>query len=184
VSREQGRRGPGAWILDSISLAARLALGGVFLYACWFKVVDPEDFAINIATYQILPDSAINVMAITLPWLELSAGVLLVAGAFSREAALAVGGMLAMFIVAILVAMGKDLKISCGCFASEAAQADIGWPKVAEDVVMLAGAAWVVARGGGLAALDGLLARLRARGSVKTGAPGPVKDGQGGKREP
>jgi uncharacterized membrane protein YphA (DoxX/SURF4 family) len=157
--RDAGIRG---WVIDVITLVARIALGVVFVYASWFKIVDPYEFAINIATYQILPDPYVNVLAITLPWLELVTGILLVAGAFSREASLTVAGMLVMFIVAILIAMSKDLKISCGCFASEAAAADIGWPKVIEDAVMLAVAGWVVAWGAGRLSIDALVKSRRA----------------------
>lgn len=163
------------WVIDATTLAARLALGLVFVYASWFKIVDPYEFAINIATYQILPDGIVNVLAITLPWLELVAGALLVAGAFSREASLAVGGMLVMFIAAILIAMSKDLEISCGCFASEAAAADIGWPKVLEDGIMLAGSAWIVAWGGG---------RLSIDASMKARSTGSVKQGKGEQEQP
>jgi len=160
---EPGRRGGvRGWVVDSIALITRIVLGLVFVYASWFKIVDPYEFAINIATYQILPDPYVNVLAITLPWLELVTGILLVAGAFSREASLTVAGMLAMFIVAILIAMSKDLKISCGCFASEAAAADIGWPKVIEDGVMLAAAGWILAWGGGRLSLDALMKSRRA----------------------
>jgi uncharacterized membrane protein YphA (DoxX/SURF4 family) len=169
TAAKQGAPDVKGWVLDSVTLACRLVLGVVFLYACWFKIVDPEDFAINIATYQILPDSLINVLALTLPWLELATGVLLIAGALSRESAVTITGMLVMFIVAILIAMSKDLKISCGCFASEDAAADIGWPKVIEDVAMLAAAVWVVIRGGGRLSVDGLVQRLRSR---KDGARG------------
>lgn len=165
--KDGGIRG---WVIDSITLAARVALGIVFVYASWFKIVDPYEFAINIATYQILPDPYVNVLAITLPWLELVTGILLVAGAFSREASLTVTGMLVMFIVAILIAMSKDLKISCGCFASEAAAADIGWPKVIEDVVMLAVAVWVVVWGAGRLSIDAL---VKSRGAAR------VKRGKG-----
>jgi uncharacterized membrane protein YphA (DoxX/SURF4 family) len=170
-----GDRGVRGWVIDSITLVARVALGVVFVYASWFKIADPYEFAINIATYQILPDAHVNVLAITLPWLELVTGILLVAGAFSREASLTVAGMLVMFIVAILIAMSKDLKISCGCFASEAAAADIGWPKVIEDAVMLAVAGWVVAWGAGRISIDAL---LKSRGAAR------VKRGKGEQNTP
>lgn len=167
VTAASGEKAPAGraagWVLDSLTLVVRLALGAIFLYACWFKIVDPYEFAINIATYQILPDSLVNVMALILPWLELTTGLLLVIGALSRESALVISGMLVMFIVAILIAMSKDLEISCGCFASEAAAADIGWPKVAEDALMLAGGIWVVMRGGGRISIDELASRLAVR---------------------
>ena len=162
------RTGAGSWIVDSVTLAARLALGAVFVYASRFKIVDPYDIAINIATYQMLPDCLVNVLAITLPWLELVTGVLVIAGAFSRESSLTIGAMLVMFIIAILVAMSKDLQISCGCFASEAAAADIGWPKVIEDVVMLAGAGWIALWGGGRLSIVAVMKSRRA-GRVKQG---------------
>ena len=168
-------KGARGWVIEAITLVARLALGFVFVYASWFKIVDPYEFAINIATYQILPDGLVNVMAITLPWLELVTGVLLVAGALSREASLSIGGMLVMFIAAILIAMTKDLKISCGCFASEAAAADIGWPKVIEDAIMLAGAGWIVVFGGGRLSVDGV---------VKSRWGGDVKQDKGEQRKP
>ncbi|MBW2261950.1 MAG: DoxX family membrane protein [Deltaproteobacteria bacterium] len=169
------RTGAGGWIVDSVTLVARLALGAMFIYASWFKIVDPYTFAINIATYQILPDCLVNVLTITLPWLELVTGVLLIAGAFSREASLTIGAMLVMFIVAILIAMSKDLEISCGCFASEAAAADIGWPKVIEDAVMLAGAGWIVVAGSGRLSIDAMM---------KSWSAGRVKHGKGEKKKP
>ena len=175
-------RGAGAgartWVLDSVTLAARIALGAVFVWASWFKIADPVEFAVNIATYQILPESLVNLMAITLPWLELGAGVLIVAGALARESAIAIGGMLVVFLAAILVAMGKHLEISCGCFASEDAASDIGWPKVIEDSAMLAAAAWIAARGGGILSVDALIERIRGKNGRLSTRPG-----QEGKQE-
>ena len=63
-----------------LGLAARVYLGGVFLFACWHKILEPGSFALDIATYQILPLGLVNLMAITLPWVELAAGVMLIVG--------------------------------------------------------------------------------------------------------
>lgn len=109
-----------AWL----SLPARLYLGWVFVYACIHKIAHPGVFALDIATYDILPLELVNIMAITLPWIELCAGVMLIVGFRTRGAALAVLGMMVMFIVAILMALGKGLDMSCGCFASQAAAED------------------------------------------------------------
>lgn len=49
--------------------AARLFMGGVFLYASFDKILHPAAFAEAVYNYQILPDAAVNLAALTLPWL-------------------------------------------------------------------------------------------------------------------
>jgi uncharacterized membrane protein YphA (DoxX/SURF4 family) len=105
-----------------IGLAARWYLGYVFIYACIHKIAHPASFALDVATYEILPLSLINLMAIILPWIELVAGILLVVGYKTRAAAWMISGMMVIFIVAVALALAKGLDMSCGCFASQAAQ--------------------------------------------------------------
>lgn len=127
-----------------LALPVRLYLGIVFLLACVHKIQEPSNFAVDIATYQILPLSLVNIMAIVLPWLELIAGVMLVIGLRSRTGALLVAGMMAMFTVAVAIAVVRGLDMSCGCFASQGAVEDpISWATVARDVGWLALALYV-----------------------------------------
>jgi putative oxidoreductase len=117
-----------------LALAARLYLGAIFIFASWHKLADPGAFAVDIATYQMLPLALVNPLAIVLPWLEMAAGVMLVVGFRTRAAALLVAGMMAMFTVAIAIAVGKGLDMSCGCFASQGAVEDpISWLTIARD---------------------------------------------------
>jgi putative oxidoreductase len=117
-----------------LALAARLYLGGVFIFASWHKIADPAAFAVDIATYQILPLGLVNPMAIALPWLELVAGLMLVIGFRTRAAALLIAAMMAMFTAAIAIAVGKGLDMSCGCFASQGAAEDpISWLTIVRD---------------------------------------------------
>lgn len=109
-----------AWL----ALPLRWYLGYVFLLACQHKIAHPGVFAVDVATYGILPLSLVNIMAITLPWIELAAGILLVAGLKARAAALMVFGMMTMFIVALAIALAQGLDMSCGCFASQAVQGE------------------------------------------------------------
>jgi uncharacterized membrane protein YphA (DoxX/SURF4 family) len=112
-----------------------LYLGGVFLYAAWGKVVEPYDFAVSIATYQMLPLQLINLMAIVLPWLELIAGALLILGLFTRAQAVLINAMLIVFIVAIASALHRGLALgTCGCFASEEAAEELSSATVWRDV--------------------------------------------------
>jgi putative oxidoreductase len=122
-----------AWI----ALPARLYLGYVFLWACWHKILDPAAFALDVATYQLLPLPLINLLALVLPWVELLAGAMLVVGLRVRAAALLVVGMMAAFMVALGWALHQGLEMSCGCFAAASTEAPIsGW-------TMLRDAAWI-----------------------------------------
>ena len=104
-----------------IALAARFYLAYVFISACIHKLIDPTSFAIDIATYQMLPLVFINPLAIVLPYVELGTGIMLATGTKARSAALMVCGMMIMFMIALSYALMHDLSISCGCFASNAA---------------------------------------------------------------
>ncbi len=150
-----------AWL----AVPARLYLGYVFIAACIHKIAHPGSFALDIATYDILPLSLLNLMAITLPWIELAAGVMLVAGFRVRGAALAVTGMMAMFIVAIIVALAKGLDMSCGCFASQAAAEEdpISWMTVLRDTGWLALGLYIAFFDRSAIGVDRLLERRRSR---------------------
>jgi uncharacterized membrane protein YphA (DoxX/SURF4 family) len=126
------------------ALAARLYLGAIFLLACWHKILEPAAFALDIATYQILPLGLVNLLAIVLPWAELAAGLMLLFGFRTRAAALLMAGMMAMFTVAIATAVAKGLDMSCGCFASQGASEDpISWRTILRDASWLLLAVYV-----------------------------------------
>jgi putative oxidoreductase len=96
----------------------RLVLGGVFLYAGLSKTQDVSRFAGDIAGYQLLPYQWNYLLAATLPYVELMAGLLLVLNRRVRPAAL----LLALLTLAFLAALGsvlyRGLEIDCGCFGS------------------------------------------------------------------
>lgn len=117
-----------------LALAARVYVGLIFVTAAWHKLIEPGSFAIDIATYQILPLALVNPMAIVLPWVEIVAGLMLIVGFRTRAAALLIAGMMLMFTVAVVIAVGKGLDMSCGCFASQGATEDpISWRTIVRD---------------------------------------------------
>ncbi len=121
-----------------LALGARLYLGAIFLLACPHKILEPSAFALDIATYQILPLGLVNLLAIVLPWVELAAALMLILGFRTRAAALLAMGMLAMFTVAIASAVAKGLDMSCGCFASQGSAEDpISWQTIVRDASWL-----------------------------------------------
>jgi uncharacterized membrane protein YphA (DoxX/SURF4 family) len=104
--------------LKYVVLVARVVLGGLFIYASIYKVLDPASFAQSVRNYMILPPELSNLTAMTLPWIELVAGTLLVLGIWTRPAALVITCLLIMFIPALFYVWSIGLDINCGCFSS------------------------------------------------------------------
>jgi putative oxidoreductase len=145
-----------------LALAARLYLAAIFLFACYHKLLNPGSFALDIATYQILPLSLINPMAIILPWIELFAAIMLLVGFRSRAAALLTSGMMLMFTVAIFIAVAKGLDMSCGCFAAQGAADDpISWRSILRDLGWLGLSLYVFVFDRNPLGLDRWLTRLK-----------------------
>jgi uncharacterized membrane protein YphA (DoxX/SURF4 family) len=135
------------WIKDGYGVVARIALAVTFVWACVHKIAEPYDFGMQVATYQILPLSLVNLQAIVLPWVELVVGLLLIAGLLTRPAALVTCGLNLMFIVAISMALAADLHLQCGCFSSAEAGEEMDVTLIVRDAIFfVVGAAVVVMR--------------------------------------
>lgn len=115
-------------------LAGRVFISIVFIYAGAIKISDPIAFSQAIYNYRLLPIETINFFAITLPWLELISGILLLFGISVKENASIIGTLLLVFIIAVSVSMIRGLDIDCGCFGKGN---PIGWRKIAENTLML-----------------------------------------------
>jgi len=138
-----------------LHLLLRLGLGAFFVYASLDKIWSPAAFARIVYQWQVVGPVPSNVVAATLPWIELLAGLLLVAGAWKREAALVVALLLVMFLLAAASVLARGIDVeNCGCFSvakPEAASAwapawtkGVGWFLVTRNLVLL-GAAGVLA---------------------------------------
>jgi hypothetical protein len=67
-----------------IVLALRVILGAAFVYAGVLKIQDPSEFAINVASFSLLPNLLISPMALALPPFEIITGLLLIIGVARR----------------------------------------------------------------------------------------------------
>ena len=123
------------------SLACRLGLGALFVYAAWHKILSPGSFAHEINNYKILPVALVNPMAIFLPWLELFCGLALIVNRGAKGAAALVTLLMATFTLAVVSVVLRHLNISCGCFKTGGSPAD--WLTVLRDVALTAVAAFV-----------------------------------------
>ena len=101
---------------DWLSTRVAIALGLFFVVAALPKLADPPSFAHMIYNYRLAPGSLVNLAALVLPWLELTCGVALILGIWSRPAAAIVAGLLLVFAVAISVNLLRGHAIDCGCF--------------------------------------------------------------------
>jgi uncharacterized membrane protein YphA (DoxX/SURF4 family) len=119
-------------------LILRIALGALFVYASYYKIMSPGAFAHEIYNYKILPPWAINPIAITLPWLQLFCGLALIAGRAVLGASFWIAAMLTVFQIAVASALIRGLNISCGCFESGGDKAT--WLTFSRDLLLLAAA--------------------------------------------
>jgi uncharacterized membrane protein YphA (DoxX/SURF4 family) len=115
----------------------RLALGVVILAAALPKIADPGSFAVDIHNYRLLPAVLENVAALTLPWIELVAGVALVLNLAPKAGTLVAGGLMVVFLIAIGLAVARNLDIECGCFGTYDASRT-GWATLLRDAGFLA----------------------------------------------
>jgi putative oxidoreductase len=120
-----------------VVLIFRLVLGATFIYASLDKIAHPEQFARIIYNYKILPPFLINVFAVTLPWVELIAGLLLILGLFTESASLLICFLLMVFVVAISINLYRGVDLNCGCFSTDPAGKKEGANLLIKDFIYL-----------------------------------------------
>ncbi len=92
----------------------RLSLAGIFIYAGFVKLLDPRAFAHAIAQYELVSEGLLPLVAVSLPALELLAGLGLI---FEVRGSLSLIAILLLIFLAILgYAVWQNLDIDCGCF--------------------------------------------------------------------
>lgn len=116
----------------------RLLLGLVFVYASYDKILHPQAFALAVFNYQIVPDVAVNLIALILPWLELLLGLCLLFAVWLPGAAIAGNGLLVFFLGALVFNQVRGLDIHCGCFSTEIQEGAAGLGTVLRDLGFLA----------------------------------------------
>jgi putative oxidoreductase len=111
-----------------VQLLLRVLLGAFFVYASLDKIASPAGFAKAIYLWQVGGPVPSNLVAVTLPWVELLAGLLLLLGVWRHEAALVIALLLVIFLgaAASVLARGIDVQ-NCGCFSVAKEAAETGW---------------------------------------------------------
>ena len=130
-----------------VLVAFRLGLSAMFLYACHDKILAPAAFAKIVYQWQVGGPVFSNLVAVILPWTEAIVGLLLLTGAWVREAGLVVAGLLLSFNLAAgsVLARGIDVE-NCGCTSVKAAPGPrspfhgVGWFLLTRNTALLAAA--------------------------------------------
>jgi uncharacterized membrane protein YphA (DoxX/SURF4 family) len=133
---------PAIW--EVVGFAARVALGGLFIYMGLIKALDPVEFLKLLRQYDIIHQPLLlNSIAAGLPWFEVFCGLLLVTGIAVRGTALIVLVMLIFFTTVILrraIAIHGlqgipfcAIKFDCGCGAGVV----LICHKIAENISLL-----------------------------------------------
>ena len=148
-----------AGTLAALSVPVRIYLGLVFVLASLYKIAEPYDFALSVATYQIAPLYLINIFSIILPWLELVVGIFFIVGFWTKENAFLILGMMILFIITLSIALSSGHEMTCGCFASQEAVDDIGFHTLFRDIFWVLLALFTLVFDNGRFGVDGLLRR-------------------------
>lgn len=136
----------------------RLILGGLFIYASVDKILYPAEFAEAVRNYQILPLVLVNFVAITLPWVELIAGLMLLNGFRTQAANAVIFLLVCVFTVGVIQAMIRGIDINCGCFSVEGGR-EVGTAMLLEEGILLLMSLGIFFFDRRFASIDGLVSR-------------------------
>lgn len=139
-----------------LALVIRVVLAGLFILAAALKLHNPQAFADAVLAFRIIPvpsgDKLVVLTTYMVPWTELIAGTCLFLGLWGRASAVVIGLMLVVFIGGITSVIARPhIDTHCGCFGK------FDWPcsdkvgpcQLFRDLVMLAMAVFLVAKGPG-----------------------------------
>ena len=123
-------------IIDYLISFTRIYLAIFFILSGLDKINDLSGFAQSIENYKIFPIYLINIFAITIPWIEVVTGGLLLLGLFIKENSFIISSLLIVFTLAVLSAILRDLDIECGCRGTSDGQ-KVSYLKIIENISLL-----------------------------------------------
>ncbi len=138
-------------------MTCRFVAGGALVLAGLIKLGNPQALMLSIQGYELAPAFLIPFLAYALPWSELVIGLLLLYGAWSREAATLATALFALFTFAVISVLVRKISLDCGCFGGMFGEAAIGWHTVGRNAVFLACSVAILWKGPGPLAIDALL---------------------------
>lgn len=99
----------------SLGLLIRLVFGTMFLAAGSSKLSDLGEFADAVKHYRLIPGATAGLVAKLVAIVEVSLGIVLLAGIAIPVASLAGSALLIVFAVAMAINLFRGRRIDCGC---------------------------------------------------------------------
>ncbi len=115
----------------------RLGVGVTFIYASFYKIIDPGAFAKSIWYYHLVPGDLINLIALILPWVELLCGISLILGVLYKGTVVLVNVLVVIFILALSTTIIRGIDIGCGCFKAGMTATESAWKALVFDLIMI-----------------------------------------------
>jgi uncharacterized membrane protein YphA (DoxX/SURF4 family) len=154
--------------LQWISTVVRVALAVIMLWAGLAKLLHPDEALRAVQAYRIFPASIDDLVAVVLPIVEATVGILLLLGLGTRLAAWVTAGLMIVFIAGVASAWIRGLSIDCGCFGGGGDVPSAGRTlryilEILRDTGFLLMAAWLVGFPASRMALDRLPGDIAVR---------------------
>lgn len=124
-----------------VYVSVAFIFGAVFVYAGMLKAIDPGRFLLSIRSYRLLPDPFAAWLALSLPWLEVFAGLAVMTGWLRRGGLLLLNMLLVVFAAALIISLVRGLDVECGCFGGQGSTAV--WDALVRDAVLLFVGLWL-----------------------------------------
>jgi len=102
-------------ITASALLATRIVIAVTFIRAGVTKLMDLADFRLAITNYDIVPAGMVKIVALAVPAMEVTAGILLLFGVVPGAVAALLAALLTAFSVALIINLARGREFDCGC---------------------------------------------------------------------
>jgi protein-disulfide isomerase/uncharacterized membrane protein YphA (DoxX/SURF4 family) len=128
-----------------LGTVARLFLGAIWLWAAVAKLGNPREFVQTVRAYDVTWEWLSKAIGYGLPVLEFGLGVLLVLGVVTRLAAAVSGFLFLVFLIGLVQAAARGLKLECGCFGTGGESLNTQYTiDILRDIGLLAVAAYLI----------------------------------------
>lgn len=145
-------------LLDIAVALARLFVGSTLIVAGLLKLRgDSGHFLRSILAYDLVRGRAVQLIAKSLPWLEVGCGLFLLSGFFLPLTALASFGLLLTFTIAVTHAIVRQKQVGCGCFGTTNKRDRVRWQLTYRNLGLMGLTIVVFGFGPGWLAIDGWL---------------------------
>ena len=126
------------WISHPVVVrASRIVIGVLFAWAALAKLGQLDAFATQVHNFRLVPVALENLVALTLPWIELLAALALILNVRARSGAVVLTVLLTVFTLGVAQAMIRGLDFECGCFGTSDGTR-VGTFKILQNLGMLA----------------------------------------------